>query len=293
MWGGFIVAQTVKNPPAVQGTQVRSLHQEDPLEKGMGYPTPVFWRIPWTEEPDGLEFMGSQRIRHDWGTNTFTFFSPGSHPGRIKSDHEWEGRHLIIFKVLQVIPMCRPGWELLGHSINLFCDTDPCSGRGREWSHWVTTIISIFAGSVQQKSQTRGLEVEAEESVNSKTSGGKCQPLWDGGESRKSRWKSGPTIKKIWKERGRGPMETHFTYFKITLELANYWNRKWGWGMWKGRLIQYFLVWRAGDAIHCGSWKRHGQIVTLKICFAEGTTRGNHPGSFLFSRAWAVIISLL
>lgn len=97
---------------------------------------------------------------------------------------------------------------------------------------------------------------------------------------RKSRWKSGPTIKKIWKERGKGLMETHFTYFKIMLEPANYWNRKWGWGMWKGRLIQYFLVWRAGDSIHCGSRKRHGQIVTLKICFPKGTTWGKPPRIF-------------
>ena len=47
-----MVAQTVKNPPAVWETQVRSLDQEDPLEKGMAtYSSFLAWRIPWTEEP--------------------------------------------------------------------------------------------------------------------------------------------------------------------------------------------------------------------------------------------------
>ena len=49
------VAQLVKNPPAMQETQVRSLGQEDPLEKGMATHSSVLaWRIPWTEEPSGL-----------------------------------------------------------------------------------------------------------------------------------------------------------------------------------------------------------------------------------------------
>ena len=54
------MAQTVKNPPAVQETWVPSLGWEDPLEKGW-LPTPVFWpgESPWTEEPGGLQFMGS------------------------------------------------------------------------------------------------------------------------------------------------------------------------------------------------------------------------------------------
>ena len=61
----------VKNLPAVQETWVWSLGGEDPLEKGM---TSVFsvlaWRIPWTEEPVRLQFLGSQRVGHDWVTNT-------------------------------------------------------------------------------------------------------------------------------------------------------------------------------------------------------------------------------
>ena len=49
----------VKNPPAMQGTWARSLGQEDPLEKGMAtHCTILVWRIPWTEEPGGLQSMG-------------------------------------------------------------------------------------------------------------------------------------------------------------------------------------------------------------------------------------------
>ena len=50
-----MVAQMVMNVPAMQETQVRSLGQEDPLEKGMATYSSIFaWRIPWTEEPGGL-----------------------------------------------------------------------------------------------------------------------------------------------------------------------------------------------------------------------------------------------
>ena len=60
------MAQTVKNLPAMQETQVRSLGQEDPLEKGMATHSSILaWRTPWTEELDGLQSMGSQRVRYD------------------------------------------------------------------------------------------------------------------------------------------------------------------------------------------------------------------------------------
>ena len=73
--GIFLVAQMVKNLPAMQETWVRSLGQEDPLEKGMAtHSTILAWRIPWTEEPGGLQSMRSQRVRHDWTTDTFTLY---------------------------------------------------------------------------------------------------------------------------------------------------------------------------------------------------------------------------
>ena len=66
-----MVAQTVKNLPAMQETCVQTLSQEDPLEKGMAtHSNLLAWRIPWTEEPDGLQSMRSQRVGHDWATNT-------------------------------------------------------------------------------------------------------------------------------------------------------------------------------------------------------------------------------
>ena len=59
------MAQTVKNLTAMQETQVQSLGWEDPLEKGMATHSSILaWRIPRTEEPGGLQFVGSQRIRH-------------------------------------------------------------------------------------------------------------------------------------------------------------------------------------------------------------------------------------
>ena len=59
------MAQKVKNLPEMQQTRVLSLSQEDPLEKGMPTHSNILaWRILWTEEPGGLQFMGSHRVRH-------------------------------------------------------------------------------------------------------------------------------------------------------------------------------------------------------------------------------------
>ena len=60
------MAQWVKNLSAMQEMQVQSLGQEDPLEKKMANHSSILaWRIPWTEEPGGLQFMGSQIVRHN------------------------------------------------------------------------------------------------------------------------------------------------------------------------------------------------------------------------------------
>ena len=62
----FLVKQMVKNLPASQETQVRSPGQKDSLEKGMATHSSILtWRIPWIEEPGGLQSVGSQRVRHD------------------------------------------------------------------------------------------------------------------------------------------------------------------------------------------------------------------------------------
>ena len=60
------MAQTVKNPPAMQETWVLSLGWEDPLEKEMTTHSSILaWKIPWTEEPGGLQSTGSQRVIGD------------------------------------------------------------------------------------------------------------------------------------------------------------------------------------------------------------------------------------
>ena len=83
-WGssgrwGFPHDSDVKNLPALQETRVQSLAQEDPLENGMATHSRILaWRIPRPEEPGRwLQSMGSQKVRHNWTTNTFTFFSSG------------------------------------------------------------------------------------------------------------------------------------------------------------------------------------------------------------------------
>ena len=62
----FLSGSVVKNLPAMQETQVPSLGQEDPLEEGMATHSSILaWRIPWTEEPDRVQSMGSPRVRQD------------------------------------------------------------------------------------------------------------------------------------------------------------------------------------------------------------------------------------
>ena len=70
MWAS-LVAQMVKNLPAIWETWVPSLCQEDPLEKRMATHSSILaWRIPQTEEPGRLQSMGLQRVGHDCATNT-------------------------------------------------------------------------------------------------------------------------------------------------------------------------------------------------------------------------------
>ena len=66
----YMVAQKVKRLPAMLETQVRSQDREDPLEKAMAiHSSTLAWKIPWTEEPDRLQSMGSQRVGHHWATS--------------------------------------------------------------------------------------------------------------------------------------------------------------------------------------------------------------------------------
>ena len=70
-----LVAQTVKHLPTMRETQVRSLGREDPLEKEMAtHSSTLAWKIPWMEECDRLQSMGSQRVGHDWATSLSLLF---------------------------------------------------------------------------------------------------------------------------------------------------------------------------------------------------------------------------
>ena len=70
----------IKNLPTMQETWVQSLGREDPPEEKMEtHSSIIAWRIPWTEDPGGLQSMGSQRVRHDWVTYIHT---PAGSQGR-------------------------------------------------------------------------------------------------------------------------------------------------------------------------------------------------------------------
>ena len=72
----FPVAQRLKRLPPMWETQVRSLGQEDPLEKEMVTHSSILaWRIPWMEKPGRLQTMGSQRVGHDWATSLSLSFT--------------------------------------------------------------------------------------------------------------------------------------------------------------------------------------------------------------------------
>ena len=71
-----LVAQMVKNLPAMQETRFKPWVGKIPLEKEMAIHSSILaWKIPWTEEPGRLQSMGSQRVGHDWATNTFALLN--------------------------------------------------------------------------------------------------------------------------------------------------------------------------------------------------------------------------
>ena len=89
-----LVAQRLKHLPAMWETQVRSLGQEDPLEKEIATHSSILaWRITWTEEADGLQSMGSQRVRHDWVTSLSLSVSASFLPMNIQDwfPYGWTG----------------------------------------------------------------------------------------------------------------------------------------------------------------------------------------------------------
>ena len=85
-WGASPGGLVVKNSPAMQERWVPSLGGEDPMEKGMATHSGILaWRIPWTEEPGGIQSMGSQRVGHNWSDVACTTESKSEETLR-----EWE-----------------------------------------------------------------------------------------------------------------------------------------------------------------------------------------------------------
>ena len=160
----------VKNLPAMQETQVWSLGQEDPLEEEMVTHSSILaWRIPWTEKPGGLQSRGSQRVRHDWETNTFTnFFFLNSNCVGVSNyfwgnDHQAKKKLSIKLKeqltynmyvmnsqqrILKELSICRKP---------LFCTKNPYTGRFMDKnSQRICPLITIlFPWALQQCTQAK------------------------------------------------------------------------------------------------------------------------------------------
>ena len=115
------VTQRVKNPPAMQETQVRFLRQEDPLKEGMAVHSSILaWRIPWTEESGGLQSLELKRVGYNWATkhactqsckkDVLTRTTLLSQPQYILTPQ----RQHISPKSQNIINVC---WEFLGSSL--------------------------------------------------------------------------------------------------------------------------------------------------------------------------------
>ena len=109
-----LVAQMVKNLPTMQETQVRSLDQADPLKKGKAtHSTILTWRIPWTEEPGGLQSMWLQRVRHNWATHTHTLSKVYGIMFWLSCNMAWSLQSIISYRHTHTHKLFS-WWELLG-----------------------------------------------------------------------------------------------------------------------------------------------------------------------------------
>ena len=133
-------AQMVKNLPAMWETWVWSLCQENPLEEGMATHSSILaWRIPWTEEPGGLQFIGSQRVGHDW--------SDLAHTHALLLIVLWCKLHLSVNRTVFLAP------KLVSALLKVILEA-ACSCPGWVWPHelpvrcippWPGTEVDIWA----------------------------------------------------------------------------------------------------------------------------------------------------
>ena len=138
-----LMAQAVKSSFAMRETWVQSLGQEDPLEKGMATHSSILaWRIPWAEEPGGLQSLGSQRVRHDWATNTLTVdLLPG-----------WPVQRPCTWPLRPELPVQKgcadsSAWQAMCRKAAPNTSIpEGCSGPGAEVLHWA--LHSVWRGQL-------------------------------------------------------------------------------------------------------------------------------------------------
>ena len=131
-----LVAQRLKRLPAMRETWVQSLGQEDPLEKEMATHSSILaWRIPWKEEPGGLQSTGLQRVGHDWATSLSLSWSFFKKCGIVPLDFyytlkdKWSKSRRNKSKCSAEVRSSHSNWLPINHIADL-------SLRGTCWSHW-------------------------------------------------------------------------------------------------------------------------------------------------------------
>ena len=161
--GAFsLVAQTVKNLPAMKETWVQYLGQEDPLKKGMTTRCSIpAWKIPWTEEPDGLQSMGSQRVRHNWGTDKHMKWVPlteslklAKHSTQSSTYILYEKKNIYIYKYLILkFWLCHAACRILV----TWPEMEPAPPAGKKWSlnHWTTRKVPLTFSVTSYNDSTR------------------------------------------------------------------------------------------------------------------------------------------
>ena len=153
---GFPGGSVVKNLPGMQETRVRSLGWEDPLEEGKATHCSTFaWKIPWTEEPGGLQSTGSHRVGHDWSevsssismTRCFIFQlilaesaeEPKSLLMKVKEESEKGGLKLNIQKTKTMASGPITSWETDGETVADFFGGSEMTADG-DCSHEIKTL---------------------------------------------------------------------------------------------------------------------------------------------------------
>ena len=134
---GFPGGSAVEKPPAMQETWVWSLGWEDPLEEDMAIHSSILaWRIPWTEEPGGLQSLVSKKIRHDW-SGLAHMHRPHWQPGPLEAESlGWEDPLEEGMAIHSSILAWRTPWT-----------EEPCRpqsrGSQRVEHDWVTDTLSL------------------------------------------------------------------------------------------------------------------------------------------------------